>query len=120
MGGVVAQCYIARHPRSVGGVVNLDGFPHPFELKAAKFTKAGRMYRLLSSLVWTGVVRVMVAFMARKGIFRSFASTWDGALRRRMSCRCFQRDQAAVRDVTHLHERPSPLLPLLLFFVLEL
>ena len=44
MGSIVAQSYMWRHPEKVVGLLNMDGFPHGFCDKRAKFVDQAGMH----------------------------------------------------------------------------
>ncbi len=75
MGAVVAQCFIARHPEMVGGVVNLDGLPFPFGSKRAKFEAAGQIYGFLTCVSQVGLLRPPLALFGGNSALLRQAAT---------------------------------------------
>jgi pimeloyl-ACP methyl ester carboxylesterase len=73
MGSIVAQCYIAQHPRKIAGFLNMDGLPYPFIQQRSAFAWAGFIYKMYASIVWTGILRPCIG-MASKDIERMFGS----------------------------------------------
>jgi hypothetical protein len=70
----VAQAFIAQQPHRVAGFVNLDGLPYPFHNARALFKTFGRIYRVESALVWTGLFRPALALFGSALLEADFAS----------------------------------------------
>eukprot|EP00291_Cryptomonas_curvata_P013931 CAMPEP_0172206196 /NCGR_PEP_ID=MMETSP1050-20130122/33071_1 /TAXON_ID=233186 /ORGANISM="Cryptomonas curvata, Strain CCAP979/52" /LENGTH=216 /DNA_ID=CAMNT_0012885227 /DNA_START=203 /DNA_END=851 /DNA_ORIENTATION=- len=62
MGSIVGQCYTAVFPHKVVGFLNMDGLPYPFHTKRKLFNFYGSIYRVESTLVWTGLFRFFLCF----------------------------------------------------------
>lgn len=63
MGSIVAQCYLAVHPQRCVGFLNMDGLPYTFHPFRAQFTSAGSIYKMYSSIIWTGALRPFIGMM---------------------------------------------------------
>eukprot|EP00808_Paulinella_micropora_P005176 g5014.t1 len=77
MGGVVAQAFIAAHPERVAGYMGMDGFVHGFAadtIAPAFEDKAASQYRMITKLMWTGLLRPFLALAGSTGFFNSFAT----------------------------------------------
>jgi pimeloyl-ACP methyl ester carboxylesterase len=61
MGSIVAQAYLAAHPDAAAGFLNVDGFPFPFAARRQRFERSAVVYRVVASLVWTGMLRPFLA-----------------------------------------------------------
>lgn len=72
MGNIVAQCFIAAHPSSAAGLLNVDGFPFPFAAKRRRFELAGKVYTFSGLLSHTGFMRPML--WAARGQLAGLAS----------------------------------------------
>lgn len=57
MGSIVAQAFIASHPSSVLGFLNVDGLPFPFAARRTRFEYAAMVYKAYAAIVWTGLLR---------------------------------------------------------------
>jgi len=62
MGGIVATCFIAKHPQRVVGFLNMDGVPHPFAKPkiTEKFMGYRKIYECWAACAWTGIMRCAV------------------------------------------------------------
>ncbi len=60
MGSIVAQCYMSVFPDKVVGFLNMDGLPYPFFKHNSSFLWAGFIYRIYSSIIWTGILRPFI------------------------------------------------------------
>jgi len=66
MGSIMCQCFMAAYPDMVAGFLNMDGLPHPFERVRDTFLKFAGSYQTVSSMVWTGLLRVGIFTMGSK------------------------------------------------------
>lgn len=74
MGSIVAQAYMARHPDTVCGFLNLDGFPFPFAAKRRRFEMASYVYRAYAAIIWTGAIRPFLAGASYTKFFKQLVS----------------------------------------------